>query len=304
MSTQQAVLEKQLIWTTPTPELELALTELAIKMALTEDLGQGDISSNLCIEPQRNITATAVLKESAVVAGLNIAAKVFSQVDAQILFEPILSDGSRITDAPAAIARIEGPARSVLGAERTAINFLQHLSGIATLTRTFVDRVAGTGIKILDTRKTTPGLRALEKQAVVIGGGVNHRFCLASAVLIKDNHIAIAGSIGRAVDMVKSKEPKAKIEVETKTLAEVQEAVQYSARGGVQAIMLDNMSPDMVQAALKLIPASCFVELSGGITLNNIDAYLIKGVDAISIGALTHSAPSIDISLEVEDYGS
>jgi nicotinate-nucleotide pyrophosphorylase (carboxylating) len=297
MSTKSIPLtsNKPFIWAAA-PELESALADSAIQLALAEDLGRGDTTSNLCLEAGHIITAMVVVKQKAVIAGLDIASRVFHQVDEAIKVETLLADGASINAPPATLARISGPARAILGAERTAINFLQHLSGIATLTRNFVDRIAGTDIKILDTRKTTPGLRTFEKQAVVLGGGTNHRFCLSSAVLIKDNHIAIAGGIGCAVDRVRANDPTVKIEVEVKTLLEVEEAVKC----GVQAIMLDNMTPDMVQEALKLIPRSCFVELSGGITLNNIDHYLIEGVDAISIGALTHSAPSIDISLEVE----
>jgi nicotinate-nucleotide pyrophosphorylase (carboxylating) len=301
MSKQNTVLDKDkaLIWSAPTAKLESDLMSLAIQLALTEDLGRGDTTSNLCVEADRNITAAAVLKEPAILAGLDIVIRVFKYVDDTIQIEKLFVDGSSIAESSIAVARISGPARSILAAERTAINFLQRLCGIATLTRSFVDRVRGTGIKILDTRKTTPGLRAFEKQAVLAGGGTNHRFSLSDAVLIKDNHLTIAGSIDSAINKVRAKEPEAKIEVEAKTLSEVQAAAQCN----VQAIMLDNMSPDMVRSALKLIPPSCFVELSGGINLNNIDRYLIEGVDAISIGALTHSAPSIDISLEVEDYG-
>lgn len=292
---------KKLIWSPPPPELESVLVDsVVVQLALDEDIRRGDPTSNLCIEPGRIIVGEIVVKQSTVIAGLDVLESVFKQVDAKIKVEKLLHDGDTVTVPPSSVATLRGPARAVLGAERTALNFLQHLCGVATLTRKFADRVSATKIKILDTRKTTPGLRSLEKYAVAVGGGTNHRFSLSDAILIKDNHIAVAGSIAGAVNMVRDNEPAAKVEVEVKTLQEVQEAVDCKA----EMLMFDNMSPDMVRSSLKLVPDGCFVELSGGINLNNIDSYLIEGVDAISIGALTHSAPSIDISLEIGDFGN
>ena len=233
-----------------------------------------------------------------VVAGLGVARAVFAEIDPAISFEPVQRDGSK-ANAGREIARVRGDARGILKGERTALNFLQRLSGIATLTARFVSEVAGKGAEIIDTRKTTPGLRLLEKEAVRAGGGKNHRFNLGEMILIKDNHIALAGGVAPAVAAAKrvSSHP-VKIEVEVKNLPEIEEALS----AGAEILLLDNMDVKEFAQAVSLVrrkaPATR-IEASGGVRLENVRAIAESGVDLISIGALTHSAPAVDISLEV-----
>lgn len=265
-----------------------------IDCALEEDIGAGDITSNSLIPAGRETKANIIAKEAGIICGLDIAEWVFKTADKKIRFVKKVKDGAQVK-AGKAIATVSGPARGILAAERTSLNFLQRLSGIATLTGKFV-KAAGRKANILDTRKTTPGMRMLDKYAVRMGGGANHRFGLFDAVLIKDNHIAIAGGLRKAVKMAKKKFNK--VEVEARSLSEVKEAVT----SGATRIMLDNMSIGNLNKAVKLIRGSVRkveIEVSGGINLRNIGKIAGAGVDCISIGALTHSAPALDISLKV-----
>jgi nicotinate-nucleotide pyrophosphorylase (carboxylating) len=232
------------------------------------------------------------LEEPGVVCGMPVARAVFEALDPSVRVEVLLEEGSRSTDVPAAIAELEGSARAMLTGERTALNLLGRLSGIAALTRAYVDRVEGTGVTILDTRKTTPGLRSLERYAVRCGGGANHRAGLDDAILVKENHLRIAGGIRPAVAALRNGRP---IEVEAETLAEVSEALE----AGVERILLDNMSPAEVGRAVELVAGRAQLEASGGITLDNVLAYAETGVDFVSVGALTHSARSLHVSLEL-----
>lgn len=267
-----------------------------IMAALAEDIDGGDITTEAIVPKNKTATAELVAKEPLVVAGLRISEKVFTSVDKRIKFTPLSRDGERVKKG-AILARINGSAAGILKAERTALNFLQRMSGIATLTAEFVEKTKGTGTKILDTRKTTPCLRIFEKYAVAAGGGLNHRFGLFDAILIKDNHIAIAGGIEKAVMAIRKKRgDKAIIEVETKNLKEVKEALGL----GVQVIMLDNMNASEMKKAISLIGKKARTEISGGVSLKNIKKIASLNATHISIGALTHSARAMDISLEVD----
>ena len=256
-----------------------------IKEALREDIGDGDITTN-SIVPE-NLTAEGIflLKEEGVIAGFDVAKWVFEELG-EVSFIPIIKEGEWIK--PGKIAIIKGKARVLLTGERVALNFLQRLSGIATLTRRFVDRVKGTGVKILDTRKTTPGLRYLEKYAVRVGGGFNHRFGLFDAVLIKDNHIEIAGGVGNALKKVRG-------EIEVKNLDELREALD----NGAERVLLDNMSIETLKKAVHIARGKAEVEVSGGVNLENVREIALTGCDYISVGMLTHSAKALDISLEI-----
>jgi len=266
-----------------------------LKTALAEDIGSGDITTDSVIPADLRSKASIVAKEAGVICGLDIAQWVFESVSKKIKFVKNVKDGAQVGPGKI-VATVSGPARAILTAERTALNFLQRLSGIATLTNKFV-RAAGSKVKVLDTRKTTPGLRILEKYAVRTGGGTNHRFGLFDAVLIKDNHIAAVGSIKKAVGLARRLSKK--IEVEAKTMVQVREAIE----SGATRIMLDNMSIGNLKTAVKLIRSKnrkIEIEASGGISLGNIGKIAKTGVDYISIGALTHSAPAMDISLKVD----
>jgi nicotinate-nucleotide pyrophosphorylase (carboxylating) len=264
-----------------------------VAAALAEDVGSGDVTTEAAVDVVALATATIVLKEPGVVCGVGVAEKVFRLLDDDVAFAALVEDGD-VLDHPAPIARIAGPARAILTGERVALNFLGRLSGVATLTRRYVDAVAGTGAAILDTRKTTPGLRALEKHAVACGGGRNHRFGLADGVLVKDNHLSAAGSIAVAVERLRAA-TDLPVEVECDTLAQVSEALA----AGADAILLDNMTPTELCAAVELVAGRARLEASGGITLDNVRAVAETGVDEISIGALTHSSRSLDVSLEL-----
>jgi nicotinate-nucleotide pyrophosphorylase (carboxylating) len=267
--------------------------ERAVWAALAEDVGEGDVTTEATVHPDAVGTATLVVRERGVVCGLRAAETVFRALDEEIVFEPLVEEGSVVE--PGAVARITGAERAILSGERTALNFLGRLSGIATLTRRYIDAVAGTRVSILDTRKTTPGLRALEKHAVLVGGGRNHRFGLDDGVLVKDNHLRAAGSVREAVERVRGA-TDLPIEVECDTLEQVAEALS----AGAEAILLDNMTLEDLRAAVVLVDSRARLEASGGVTLDTVRAIAETGVDEISVGALTHSARSLDVSLELQ----
>ncbi|MEO0070453.1 MAG: carboxylating nicotinate-nucleotide diphosphorylase [candidate division WOR-3 bacterium] len=263
-----------------------------IRLALAEDIGSGDITSELLIPSDNTVTAHIVARSSGILAGIKVCAQVFKTVDRRTKFEPFYRDGSRFRRG-AVLARVFGPARAILAGERTALNFLSHLSGIATFTDKFVTRVKGSKAVILDTRKTLPGWRALEKYAVRCGGGKNHRQGLYDMVLIKDNHIKIVGGVKEALARCyKCQKP---VEIEVKTLEELRAALTAGAR----RVMLDNMTLPQLKKAVKIVAGRAKLEVSGGVNLKNVKAIARIGVDYISIGAITHSAPAADISLEV-----
>jgi nicotinate-nucleotide pyrophosphorylase (carboxylating) len=275
--------------------LEQALVEVVAR-GLIEDLAEGDVTSEALFSAQERCSAALLAKAPGIVAGLAAVEAVFSAVDSDVSVELRAADGDRIESVPFDLARIEGPTRSILAGERLALNLLGRLSGVATLTRRYVEAVAGTGVAILDTRKTTPGLRLLEKEAVRAGGGVNHRFSLGDAVLVKDNHLRLARGIGEAVFRLRAL-TELPLEVECETAAEVEQALAL----GVERILLDNMSPATVARVVATVGGRAELEVSGGVTLETVRNYAETGVDAISIGALTHSAPALDVSLEVEE---
>jgi nicotinate-nucleotide pyrophosphorylase (carboxylating) len=270
-------------------------TDLLIDLALEEDAGLGDLTSRAVFPPGHTSRAFIGTDHDLVICGLDVAAHVFSRVDPDLKVKALARDGDRIKKGRRVLS-ISGPTIALLTAERTALNFIQRLSGIATLSRRFADAVAGTGVRVVDTRKTTPAFRALEKYAVRCGGCHNHRSSLGEHILIKDNHIAAAGSLARAVGRAKEAAPHlSRIEVEAKTLAEVREAIRAAA----DVILLDNMKPFQIQAAVAIIGGAALVEVSGGVRLETIRDYAIAGVDVISVGALTHSAPAASLSLSV-----
>jgi nicotinate-nucleotide pyrophosphorylase (carboxylating) len=268
-----------------------------IRTALEEDVGAGDWTTLWTVPPDRRAQARILAKQDGVTAGLEVAARVFHEVDAELVVERTVEDGASVAPGDE-VLRIRGSARSILTAERVALNFLQRLSGVATLTRRYVEAVRGTDARILDTRKTTPGMRALEKAAVRAGGGKNHRFGLHDMVMIKENHIAAAGGIAAAVSAVREQDEEGlAVEVETTNLAEVEEALA----AGVDRILFDNMPLPLLRDAVERVHGSGATrpetEASGGITLEAIRAVAETGVDFISVGALTHSPPALDLSL-------
>ena len=266
-----------------------------IDQALSEDIGDGDITTSSILEKPLEVTAHLVGQESLIVAGLDIFRRVYERLDPVLQVNKLCEDGDRI-NRDDIIAEVNGDVSSILQGERVALNFIQRLSGIATMTREFVSKVEPYSVTILDTRKTTPGLRMLEKYAVEMGGGKNHRLGLFDAILIKDNHINAAGSIKNAVRKVKSHLPSGfTIEVEVKNLVEVKEALDC----GVNTIMLDNMSVEEMQEAVALINKRALVEASGGVKLETVEEIARTGVDYISVGALTHSVRAVDMSLRV-----
>ena len=271
-----------------------------IDLALEEDIGKGDITSRLLIPGNLNTTAVLTAKAPGILAGAEVGYAVLLRVDPLIKITSTIKDGSRLKPGDI-IARIQGNARSILKAERVVLNFLQRLSGIATLTNRYVDQVKDLPVKILDTRKTTPGFRSLEKYAVKMGGGTNHRMNLSDGVLIKDNHLMLirkqGSKLGETVKKARQETPKDLwIEVETTNLEEVKEAVD----AGADFIMLDNMSPAMMRQAIKLLRPGIKCEASGGVSLETVRTIAETGVHFISVGALTHSAEALDISLEFE----
>lgn len=273
--------------------------EAIVDLALAEDIGTGDITTLATIPAAARADGAIIAKQAGVISGLEPAGFVFRRIDPTITFDPSVADGDEVAVGET-VATVSGPARGVLTGERVALNLLQRLSGVATITRAYVRAVEGTNAQIVDTRKTTPGLRLLEKAAVRHGGGANHRFGLADGVLIKDNHLAALGDPGsdrvtRAVHLARCHAPHTlRIEVEVTTLAEAEEAVA----AGADVIMLDNMDPETMRRAVEIVAGRALLEASGGITLATVRAVAETGVDLISAGALTHSAPSIDLSLE------
>ena len=274
---------------------ELAIADV-VTTALHEDVGGGDLTTELLIPRDSRCRAELLLEEPGVSCGVAIAAAVFTAVDRAVSVRPLRADGTRIESAAAVLAEVTGPTAAILTGERTALNLVARLCGIATLTRSYVDEVAGTGVTILDTRKTTPGLRALEKYAVRCGGGHNHRFGLDDAILVKENHLRIAGGITAATAKLAGNTGEITVEVEAETLEQVSEALA----AGVERILLDNMTPTEIAAAVELAAGRAKLEASGGITLETVRAYAETGVDFISIGALTHGARSLHVSLEVQ----
>ncbi|NCB73171.1 MAG: carboxylating nicotinate-nucleotide diphosphorylase [Clostridia bacterium] len=273
----------------------IGLDELLLS-ALKEDIGTGDITTNCCIPAENRSEAYFLAKEDGVICGIDIAQKVFSLVDERIAVIPKCKDGDAVKRGDI-IAEVIGPSRGILTGERVALNLMQRLSGIATVTAKAASAVSGTKTKIADTRKSTPGLRVLEKYAVRVGGGHNHRFNLSDGVLIKDNHIAAAGSITAAVNAARAAAPHVmKLEVETETLDEVSEALE----AGADIIMLDNMSLELMAQAVKLVDGRAITEASGNMGEKDLLEVAKTGVDFISIGALTHSVKSLDISLKFQ----
>ncbi len=270
----------------------------AIRSALEEDIGSGDVTTESIVPVEAVMRGRVVAKQDGVVAGLDVAQAVYLTVDERIVFERKVEEGARVGRGQT-LAIVGGPARSLLTAERTALNFLGRMSGIATLTRQFVDAVAGTGAIILDTRKTAPGLRMVDKLAVQRGGGQNHRLGLYDRVLIKDNHIDFAGSLMLAVQRARASAPTLEIEVEARTLDDVREALAL----GVERILLDNMTPPLMAEAVRLVAGRARLEASGNVSLENVRQIAETGVDYISIGALTHSAKVFDVSFEYVDRG-
>jgi nicotinate-nucleotide pyrophosphorylase (carboxylating) len=273
-------------------------TRELVARALQEDLGSGDVTAEAVVPEDAQGRAVIAQKEPGVLFGLEVAGEVFRQTGVEGL-EGVAAEGKWREDVPAIVARIQGPARALLAAERTALNLLCHLSGVATLTARFVRAADGTGARILDTRKTTPGLRALEKAAVAAGGGTNHRMGLYDAILIKENHAALAGGVGEAVRRAREGRPDLSVEVECRDLDEVSQGVDAGADG----LLLDNMTPAQLQEAVGAARrggGGPEREASGGVTLDNVAEVAASGVDYVSIGALTHSAPALDLSMTLE----
>jgi nicotinate-nucleotide pyrophosphorylase (carboxylating) len=268
----------------------MELTALDIRSFLAEDVGERDVTTEAVVPADARLEASLLMKERGVVCGLAVAEHVFHALDPDVEFDGLVSEGHL---AHGEIARVSGNASALLAGERTALNLLGRLSGVATLTRRYVDAVAGTGATILDTRKTTPGLRAFEKLAVLAGGGTNHRFGLYDAVLIKDNHLRLGGGIERCVRH--ARETGLPVEVECETLADIHAAVH----AGADTILLDNMSLSELSEAVALVGGRAKTEASGGVTLDTVRSIAETGVDFISVGALTHSARSLDVSMEV-----
>jgi nicotinate-nucleotide pyrophosphorylase (carboxylating) len=265
-----------------------------VAAALAEDLVLGDPTTDGLFGPEATATMSLLVKEPGVVCGLPVVAAVFAALDPAVVVTPSVADGDRIA-APAEIALISGPTRAILSGERTALNLLGRLSGISTLTARYVAELEGTEATLLDTRKTTAGLRELEKYAVRCGGGTNHRLNLGEALLVKDNHLRLAGGIATAVAALHRAAPRLRLEVEAETLADVRAALD----AGVNRILLDNMGIDEMRAAVAMVDGQVETEASGGITLDNLHAVGETGVDFVSVGALTHSARALDVSLEV-----
>lgn len=271
-----------------------------IDMALSEDIGDGDVTSLYFTPEDRRACAFVAVRHDGVLSGVEIAARVFRSLDPDLDVEVMVQDGSRVA-AGALVIRVEGSARSILTAERTALNFLQRLSGVATLTATYVEAVKGTKARILDTRKTTPGYRLLEKQAVAHGGGLNHRLGLYDRAMVKDNHLVAEGtvkSLQMALEKLKTEKPSVQVELEADNLEQVKDFLEL----GVDYILLDNMTPEQIVAAIELRGDFDYplFEASGGVTLDTLREIAETGVDLISVGALTHSAPALDIGLDFE----
>lgn len=287
-----------------------------VKFALSEDVGTGDVTTLNAVPANVGARAAIVAKQKGVVSGIDIAGMTFREVDASLKFKPTVKDGSEVP-AGAALATVSGSAASIMTAERTALNFLMRLCGVATLTRRYVEAIAGTGAVILDTRKTTPGLRILEKYAVLCGGGENHRLALWDMYLVKDNHIRAAKGLTAAIDRIQRTRRDLLLEVEVESMDQLREAL----RPEVDRILIDNQTPDVVRRCVEEVDAWFAshppdhprarrdarrwpeVEVSGGLTLETVRAYAETGADYLSVGAITHSAPALDLSLEIEEVG-
>lgn len=275
--------------------LPVWVIEEMVLRALAEDVGSGDLTTDALVDDGATAVAVIYSKEAGVLAGLPAAERVFQILDAGVVFEGLLPEGSDL-EPGSKIARVRGAGRALLSGERTALNFLQHLSGVATATRRLAGLIAGTGGRLVDTRKTTPGLRTLEKYAVRVGGGHNHRTGLFDGILIKDNHIKLAGGITAAVGRAREAAPHTvRVEVEVESLGQLEEALD----AGADLILLDNMPDDLLREAVKLAGGRALLEASGNINAANIRAVAETGVDLISVGAITHSAPALDISMDV-----
>jgi nicotinate-nucleotide pyrophosphorylase (carboxylating) len=271
-----------------------------IARALAEDVGSGDVTTDAIVPADLRGSADVVVREAGVICGLDQAFAVLLELDPQARMERLAQDGDLVTRPPRVVARMHASVRALLTGERTALNLLQRMSGIATTTRRYADLVAGTDVQLLDTRKTAPGLRALDKHAVACGGGTNHRAGLHDAVLIKDNHVAVAGGVPAAIERVRLLHPGRPVEVEVDTMAELQQALD----AGADVILLDNMSPGQLRRAVATTAGRARLEASGGITIDTIREVAETGVDAISVGALTHSVRALDIALEVPPSAS
>lgn len=264
--------------------------------AIREDIPSGDITTDNIIDEKARSKAYMMAKDTGVIAGLDVAKRVFEYLDDSVVFEKMVEDG-QVVKYGDVIAKIEGNTRALLKGERTALNLLQRMSGIATKTKKIADIIKGTKARLVDTRKTTPGLRVLEKYAVRVGGGYNHRYCLSDGVLIKDNHIKAAGSLTKAIELVREKIPHTiKIEVETENIGQVEEALN----GKADIIMLDNMGLDKIKEAVKIINGRALTEVSGNVNIDNIYDIACTGVDIISVGGLTHSVNAFDISMKID----
>ena len=275
--------------------LPLPLLDDWIRAALCEDLGTGDVTTEILIPQDRKGRAFFLAKEPFLVAGLDVSVRVFELLCCDFVCLSRVRDGDAVQKG-STLLEMEGPLRTLLSGERVSLNILQHLSGVATLTRRFVEAVEGTGARVLDTRKTLPGLRALEKYAVRVGGGFNHRSSLSEGILIKENHIRACGSIGEAIRNAREQAPHClRVEVEATTLEEVRQALE----AGAETILLDNMSVENIRSAVRLAQGTARLEVSGGVTLENVRAVAETGVDWISVGRLTHSAPGVDVSMLV-----
>ena len=267
-----------------------------IEIALKEDMGSGDITTDNIVDPDLEGKGVIIAKEPFVIAGLDVADQVFKYLNAGVIFNPVYSDGDFVKQGET-IANVKGNLRALLSGERTALNFLQRLSGIATCVRSYVDELKNKRVRLVDTRKTTPGWRVLEKYAVRVGGAHNHRMGLYDGVLIKDNHIAACGGIQKAVDRIRTRVSHlVKIEVEVSTLDQVKEAL----KAGAEVIMLDNMSMEQIKEAAAFIKKKALVEVSGNVTKSGLNSLADAGVDIISVGALTHSARCVDMSMRIE----
>jgi nicotinate-nucleotide pyrophosphorylase (carboxylating) len=276
-------------------ELTAETLERVAAVALAEDVGTGDVTTEALVPADARCTAQLLLEEPGVVCGVPVAAAVFRALADEVRVVARLDEGTAVATPPGVLAEIEGPARAILTGERVALNLVGRLSGIASLTRRFVEVVDGTGATVLDTRKTTPGLRALERYAVRCGGGTNHRSGLYDAVLVKENHLRLAGGISAAVGELRRGPSRLPVEVEAETLDQVREALE----AGVERILLDNMTPAQVGEAVSLVAGRAELEASGGVSLATVRSYAETGVDFVSVGALTHSARSLRVSLEV-----
>ena len=269
-----------------------------LKVVIAEDLGDGDHTSLATIDPEQREKAQLIVKQEGIIAGIDVARMVFELLDSSVTFTPLMQDGKQVKFGEIAFI-VEGRTQTMLQAERIVLNIMQRMSGIATQTNAYVKKLEGTKTKVLDTRKTTPGMRLLDKYAVKIGGGENHRIGLYDMILIKDNHIDFAGSIEKALEKtyqyLKEKNKNLKVEIEARSLSDVQRILNF---GGVDRIMLDNFTPALTKQAVELIAGKAEIESSGNITIENIRDYAECGVDYISVGALTHQIKSLDLSLK------